>query len=162
MRGHPVKREHFLSVLSVTCPTRINYIPPLYSWINLTNICYYYKHRIMKIARSQIINGIKWQYEFVLWPKKYSIWWFGDTLSYIIITIVSIWWWPNDASMHHPEFTGWCLKASSGSKGTLSPGYVECPLKRGFTVSSINYFVLITVYLRILVDLMYKSNSILS
>ena len=24
----------------------------------------------MKIARSQIINGIKWQYEFVLWQKN--------------------------------------------------------------------------------------------
>ena len=30
---------------------------------------------------------------------------------------MSIWCWPNDASRHHPEFTGWCLKASSGSKG---------------------------------------------
>ena len=28
-------------------------------------------------------------------------------------------WWPNDASRHHMEFTGWCLQASSGSKGLM-------------------------------------------
>ena len=36
------------------------------------------------------------------------------------ITIVSIWWWPNDDSRHHPEFTGWCIKASLGNKGSTS------------------------------------------
>ena len=51
-----------------------------------------------------------------LTKKILHIWWLLDTWSCITIIIVSIWWWPNDASRHHLEFTGWCLQASSVSK----------------------------------------------
>ena len=55
----------------------------------------------------------------VIWKclltTKTSIRCHEDTWS--CITIVSIWWWSNDASRHHPDITGWCLQASSGSKG---------------------------------------------
>ena len=91
------------------------WIPELIWQTYLYYLIYTWKYKNFKM--KAIIKGIKWHYEDVLWPKKYSIWWLENTWSYITITIVSIWWWPNDASMLHPEFTGWCLQASSGNKG---------------------------------------------
>ena len=58
-------------------------------------------------------------------------------------TIVSIWWSPNDASRHHPEFAGWCLKASSWIKGLNSiivswQGHTTTYAKNGMQVNVFN------------------------
>ena len=89
-----------------------------------------------KIEVFLIAHTLQWAAQIFGWfaiaSKINSIWRLGDTWSCIIITIVSNWWWPNnalryrlndvsrhhlnDVSRHHPQFTGWCLQASSGIK----------------------------------------------
>ena len=79
---------------------------PLYSWINLTICQYIY---IETTVRSK--SSLKAWNKYVLLLKNTQYDGYGITAA---ISLKSIWWWRNDASMyHHPaEFTRWCLWAS--------------------------------------------------
>ena len=98
---------NFQNLLTLFFPSKLWLHPGILKFIWQVYLYYYIQAQNNKITRSEpslkVLNSIM------------NI--FFDQIWSCIIIIMSIRWWPNDASRHHPRITGWCLKASSGSKG---------------------------------------------